>query len=118
MKQFLAVFIGSESSPSSEKWNALSEAQQQESSKAGKTAWMNWAEKNKSSIVNHGSPLGKTKRADPSGVSNIKNQMTAFSIVQAESHEEAAKLFLNHPHFMIFPGDSVEIMECLPMPTL
>jgi hypothetical protein len=21
-----------------------------------------------------------------------------------------------HPHFTIFPGDSVEIMECLPMP--
>ena len=43
-------------------------------------------------------------------------EMAAFSIVQAESHEAAAKLFLNHPHFTIFPGDGVEIMECLPIP--
>jgi hypothetical protein len=25
-------------------------------------------------------------------------------------------MFENHPHFTIFPGDSVEIMECLPIP--
>ena len=41
--------------------------------------------------------------------------MTAYVIVQAESHDAAARLFENHPHFMIFPGDSVEIMECLPL---
>ena len=28
----------------------------------------------------------------------------------------AAKMFEGHPHFTIFPGDSVEIMECLPLP--
>ena len=42
--------------------------------------------------------------------------MAAYTVVQAESHEAAAKLFLNHPHFTIFPGDGVEIMECLPIP--
>jgi hypothetical protein len=42
--------------------------------------------------------------------------MTGYVIVRAESHEAAAKLFENHPHFSIFPGDSVEIMECLPFP--
>ena len=47
---------------------------------------------------------------------DIKNVMTGYVIIQAESHEAAAKLFENHPHFTIFPGDSVEIMECLPLP--
>jgi hypothetical protein len=28
----------------------------------------------------------------------------------------AARMFEMHPHFAIFPGDSVEIMECLPIP--
>ena len=28
----------------------------------------------------------------------------------------AAKLFENHPHFTIFPGESVEIMPVLPIP--
>jgi hypothetical protein len=49
-------------------------------------------------------------------VSDIKNSMTGYVVVQAESHEAAAGMFKNHPHFAIFPGDSVEIMECLPMP--
>ena len=44
--------------------------------------------------------------------------MTGYVIVQAESHEAAAKMFENHPHFSIFPGDSVEIMECLPLPQM
>jgi hypothetical protein len=42
--------------------------------------------------------------------------MVGYVIVQAESHEVAARMFENHPHFAIFPGESVEIMECLPLP--
>jgi hypothetical protein len=28
------------------------------------------------------------------------------------------KLFENHPHFTIFLGQSIEIMECLPLPDM
>ena len=44
--------------------------------------------------------------------------LAGYTIVEAESQEAAARLFLNHPHFMIFPGDGVEVMECLPMPEM
>jgi len=27
----------------------------------------------------------------------------------------AARMFEKHPHFTVFPGDSVQIMECLPI---
>ena len=67
-------------------------------------------------IVDMGSPLGKTKRADARGISDTSNAMAAYTIVQAESHEAAAKIFENHPHFTIFPGEAIEIMECLPIP--
>jgi len=60
-----------------------------------------------------GAPIGKTKCVDRKGVSTIKNAITGYVIVEAESHEAAAKLFQNHPHFTIFPGDAVEVMECL-----
>jgi hypothetical protein len=40
----------------------------------------------------------------------------SYTVVRADSHEAAAKLFENHPHFTIFPGESVEIMPVLPMP--
>ena len=42
--------------------------------------------------------------------------MAAYVIVQAESQEAAAKIFVNHPHFTVFPGEAVEVMECLPVP--
>jgi hypothetical protein len=36
--------------------------------------------------------------------------------VRAESQEAAAQLFIQHPHFTIFPGEGVEVMEILPVP--
>jgi len=79
-------------------------------------AWMQWGKEHASVIVDQGAPLGKTKRAAPGGITDTKNGMTGYVIVKAESHDAAAKLFVNHPHFALFPGDSVEIMECLPLP--
>jgi hypothetical protein len=68
-------------------------------------------------ITDVGNPLGKTKRVDPNGITDTRNNLTAYTIVEAATHDEAAKLFMKHPHFEIFPGDSIEIMECLPLPT-
>ncbi len=44
--------------------------------------------------------------------------MTGYVVIRAESHAEAARLFETHPHFAIFPGESIEIMECMPIPKL
>ncbi len=49
-------------------------------------------------------------------IEDISNEMGAFTVVRAESNEAAAKLFENHPHFTIFPGESVEVMPVLPIP--
>ena len=63
-----------------------------------------------------GGPLGNTKKISPTGIEDITNAMAGFTVVQAASHEAAAKLFLNHPHFTIFPGESIEVMPVLPIP--
>ena len=114
MKKFLAIYLGS--AEAFARWKAMDEQKRKEREKAGMDAWMKWSTENGKAIVDQGTPLGKTKRINAKGISDIKNEIAAYTIVQAESHEAAAKLFVNHPHFMIFPGDSVEIMECLPMP--
>jgi len=116
MKKFLAIYIGSEASPERAQWNKMDDATRKGREESGVKAWMDWATANSAAVVDHGSPLGKTKRASPEGLTDIKNVMAAYVIVRAESHEATAKLFENHPHFTIFPGDSVEIMECLPLP--
>jgi YCII-related domain len=114
MKNFLAIYIGSASGRSN--WDRLDEAARKDRMNTGMKAWGNWIDTQKESIVVMGAPLGKTKRTSSSGVAETKNNMTGYVVVQAESHEEAARMFENHPHFTIFPGDSVEIMECLPIP--
>ena len=116
MKRFLAIYIGTEAALERAQWNKLDEAKRKERQASGFKAWMDWGVANSAAIVDQGTPLGKTKRASPQGIADIKNSMTGYVIVQAESHEAAAKLFENHPHFTLFPGDSVEIMECLPLP--
>jgi hypothetical protein len=116
MKKFLAIYIGTLAAHENSRWNELSEPKRKALEASGMEAWMNWGRANAAAIVDQGNPLGKTKRVSSEGVADIKNSMTGYVIVQAESHEAAAKLFEKHPHFTIFPGDSVEIMECLSLP--
>ena len=118
MKKFMAIYTGNpdafaryqRENPDPEKRKSLEEK--------GMNAWIAWGKAHETSIADHGAPLGKTKRVTAGGVQDIRNQMAGYTIVEAESHEAAAKMFLDHPHFSIFPGDGVEIMECLPMPEM
>ena len=114
MKKFCAIYLGTQAGR--DKWNKLDEATRKQREQQGMKAWSDWVTKNKAAIVDNGSPLGKTKRADASGIKDTSNDMAAWTIVQAESHDAAVKLFENHPHFTIFPGEAIEVMECLPIP--
>jgi len=116
MKNYLAVFIGTDAARKASGWATLSEAERRAREQQGIAAWGAWVETHMPQIVDVGTPLGKTLRASKSGIDGIKNQLTAYTVVKAQSHEAAAKMFEAHPHFTIFPGDSVEIMECLPIP--
>lgn len=116
MKRFVVIYIGTQAGLDRARWNQLDADKRKAIEAKGMKAWMEWGTAHAAAIVEQGGPLGKTKRASPEGITDIKNQMVGYAIVQAESHEAAAKLFENHPHFTIFPGDSVEIMECLPIP--
>jgi hypothetical protein len=113
---FLAVFVGSKTSPKMAAWNALSDSERRAKEQKGIAAWKAWVEKHHAVLVEIGGPLGKTKKVDARGIEDVANQMGAFTVVRADSHEAAAKLFEGHPHFAIFPGEAVEIMPVLPIP--
>jgi hypothetical protein len=113
---YLAVFLGSKTSPRMKAWMALPEAERRAKEQAGIAAWKAWVEKYQTAISTMGGPLGKTKKVTPPGIEDVSNEMSAFMVVRAESHEAAARLFEKHPHFTIFPGESVEIMPVLPIP--
>lgn len=113
---YLAVFTGSKTSPRRAAWDALPESDRRAKEREGMAAWKAWVERHQNAIVAMGGPLGKTKKASERGIDDTSNNLAAFTVVRAESHEAAAKLFAGHPHFAIFPGDSVEIMPVLPIP--
>src|SRR5437763_16871803 len=113
---FLAVFLGSKTSAKMAAWNALPEAERRAREQQGMAAWKAWVEKHQAAIAEMGGPLGKTKRDGSSGFADIGNEMGAFTVVRAASHEAAAKMFENHPHFAIFPGERIDIIPVLPIP--
>ena len=116
MQRFLAIFVGTPDAFKRSGWAELSEAERKARESAGLKAWFDWMSENSGAIAEHGGPVGKTKRTAAGGVTDISNNVAGYIVVQAQSHEAAAKLFENHPHFAIFPGDSVEIMPCMPIP--
>lgn len=114
-KRFMALFIAAPGA--FDTWNAMDETIRKEREARGMRAWHAWHETHASIIVDAGGPLGKTKRTDANGVSDISNPIGGYIIVEAETHEDAARLFENHPHFAILPGNAVEIMPCNAIPT-
>jgi len=114
MKKFLAIYLGTPESHAD--WDALSETERESRIQRGMKAWGDWMAKHANAVLDTGGPLGKTKQTSKQGLKDVRNAMTGYVIVQAEAHEAAARMFENHPHFTIFPGQAVEIMECLPIP--
>jgi hypothetical protein len=106
---YLAVFVGNKNSPKRAAWDAQSADDRRAKEMAGIAAWKGWVEKHQAVLVNVGGPLGKTKKVSQRGIEDISN-------VRADSHEAAARLFENHPHFAIFPGEAVEVMPVMPIP--
>ncbi len=86
-----------------------------EQMKIGMDAWMNWMKTNASALADMGAPLGKTKRVTSSGVSSVKNEVTGYTIVEAESHDAAAKMLHGHPHLSM-PGAYIDVLAVMPIP--
>lgn len=110
MKKFVCLYMGSATPERSPHDMSKDDAAK------GMAAWTKWMSDHAKSVVDHGGPLGKTMKTSKSGVSKTSNLIAGYIIVQAESQEAAAKMFEGHPHFTIFPGEGVEVMEVMPIP--
>jgi hypothetical protein len=79
--------------------------------------WEKWTKAHEKSLLDRGAPLGKTKRVTTNGISDIRNDLNWYSIVEAESHDAAAKIFSDNPHLQI-PQAFIEVMEIPPFPQM
>ena len=74
------------------------------------TEWKKWTSEHAALFADQGAGVGKPKRVDASGVSDTRNDVMLYAIVNAASHDAAAKTFRSHPHLQI-PQSSIEVME-------
>ena len=84
---YLAVFLGSKTSPRMTAWMALPDAERRAKEQEGMAAWKTWVEKHHAAVAVMGGPLGKTKKVSERGIEDVSNEMSGFMVVRAESHE-------------------------------
>ena len=75
--------------------------------------WQKWSAENASTILST-EIGGKTKNVLATGITDTRNDIVVFSVVQGASHDAVASLYLSHPHLQI-PNASIQIMEVKPM---
>ena len=81
---YLAVFLGSKTSPRMKAWMALPEAERRAKEQEGMAAWKAWVEKHHAAVSAMGGPLGKTKKISERGIADVSNEMGAFMVVRAD----------------------------------
>ncbi|WP_165928311.1 hypothetical protein [Rhizobium sullae] len=111
MPRFLAVYTMKPEDLAS--FRSLPKAQQDAVDAVGIPRWVAWEEHNAAFILDRGGMVGKTTRVTKDGVAEAVNPFCGYLVVEAETADAAARLFQDHPHLTVFPGDGVDIMPFL-----
>ena len=103
MKKFLVLYMANVGAMAEMIKNSTPEQQRK-----GMDMWRKWMGDHKTALIDGGAPVGKTKRVDAKGASDMKNEIGGYSIVQAESADAAARMFgKDMPHLQM-PGTWIE----------
>ncbi len=113
MKRFLVTYLA----PASvlDDWKKIDPDQRKAAQDKMQAEWKKWMSDHAKIFADIGAGVGKTKLVTNQGISDTRNDIMLYSLVEAESHEAAAKSFEGHPHLQI-PQSSIEIMEIHALP--
>jgi hypothetical protein len=108
MKRFLVTYLA----PASviDDWKKTDPETRKAAEEKMQGEWRKWMTDHATMFVDKGAGVGKTKRVTAQGTADARNEIMLYAIVEAESHEAAAKPFEGHPHLQI-PQSSIEVME-------
>lgn len=98
------------------RFRAMPKAEQDAIDGRGLPLWTEWEQKHAASFPDRGGMVGKTLRVSKAGVAPATNTICGYLVVEAETIEAAARLFENHPHFAVFPGDAIDLMPFVTAP--
>ncbi len=113
MKKFLVLYLAPLSVV--DDWKKTDPEKRKSSEETMQREWKAWMGDYAKMLVDPGAGAGKTKRVTAQGVSDTRNEVMLYAIVEAKSHDAVAKAFEDHPHLQI-PQASIEIMELNPLP--
>lgn len=113
MRKFLVLYLA----PASviEEWKKTEPTKRKAAEEKMQGEWKKWMSDHARMFADAGAGVGKTKRVAAQGASDTRNDIMLYAIVEADSHDAAAKAFVGHPHLQI-PQASIEIMEIHPLP--
>ncbi|QXT62874.1 hypothetical protein [Tessaracoccus palaemonis] len=78
--------------------------------------WARWAQDHEPAIVDNGAPLLRKTRLTSEDDEDFTDTKVAFTVVEASSHADAVRIFLDHPHLALMTGNWIEVLECAPVP--
>ena len=78
--------------------------------------WKTWSDTLGDALIDMGTPLGGGMNVMKSGNKTAKREVTGYSMIQAESMNEAMKLMQGHPHLLMDESCEIEIHESAPIP--
>lgn len=112
MKKFLVTYLA----PASviDDWKKTEPEKRKAAEEKMQSEWKEWMSDHANMLADKGAGVGKTKRVTAHGVTDTKNEIMLYAIVEADSHDAAAKTFEGHPHLQI-PQSSIEVMEINPL---
>jgi len=108
MKKFMVIYRSSK-----EAMEKMKDMTPEEMKKGMMEPWMAWMEKCGDALVDRGAPLGKVQIVTSSGSEQGADDVGTYSILQAESMDDAVKLLDGHPHLA---WGEISVYEMKPMP--
>jgi hypothetical protein len=113
MKKFLVTYLAPAAVIA--EWKKTDPDTRKAAEEKMRAEWKKWTNDHASIFADIGAGVGKTKVVTAQGISDSKNDIMLYSLVEAETHEAAAKSFGSHPHLQI-PQSSIEIMQVHALP--
>lgn len=91
-----------------DEWMQLAEDERKAQELQMQSEWNTWMAEH-TDVITETAGVGKPKRITAEGIEDARNDIMMYSFIEAESLEEAAEIFVGHPHFGI-PGGWIEVM--------
>ena len=78
--------------------------------------WNAWAGKVGDRMVDFGTPLAGGVQVTPEGTSPSTREVAGYTLIEADSMDDALALAKDHPHLNMPGGCTIEVHEAQPVP--